>query len=110
MVRNSAAVVPIRQEITDETPVAMLTLGQLRAAWCADFEPMLVDHVEPSEKPKRKSHPENLLDREELAERLGVSVRSVDTLRQKKDFPELQLLESPRFVWADVLAFLRSSK
>lgn len=47
-----------------------------------------------------------LLDRSGLARALGCSVATVNRLRLEPDFPELRLVDAPRFVLADVLAWL----
>lgn len=52
--------------------------------------------------------PEGLLTVEQLVERLQVSERTIRTLR-KQGLPTVMVGESPRFVWADVLEFLRKN-
>ena len=50
-------------------------------------------------------HAEALVDRAELARRLGVSTRALDRLR-RDGLPELRVGDLPRWRWADVLAWL----
>jgi hypothetical protein len=48
-----------------------------------------------------------LIDRAEVARRIGISLRSLDTLRAK-GLPEIRVLpEAPRFDWFDVIAWLK---
>jgi predicted DNA-binding transcriptional regulator AlpA len=49
-----------------------------------------------------------LLDREGLANALGVSLPTVDKLKRKKDFPNIRVMDAPRFDLAEVRAFLRA--
>ena len=49
-----------------------------------------------------------VLDRNELAGALGISVSSLDRLRSERGFPELRIGEAPRFLLADVLTHLRN--
>ncbi|HEX3596825.1 MAG TPA: hypothetical protein VHU80_17065 [Polyangiaceae bacterium] len=49
-----------------------------------------------------------LLDREGCAAWLGVSARTLDTLRTRPGFPELRLGDSPRFEPDAVLAWIRT--
>ena len=49
-----------------------------------------------------------LLDRHGLAVALNLSTKSLDKLRDEKGFPELRLLDSPRFELAAVLEWLRT--
>lgn len=48
-----------------------------------------------------------LLDRQLMAKKLGICVDSLDKLRRKPGFPELRLLDSPRFELAAVLEWIR---
>jgi hypothetical protein len=49
-----------------------------------------------------------LLDRAGLAKALSCSTKTLDRLRSESGFPELQLLDSPRFELPAVLAWLRA--
>jgi hypothetical protein len=49
-----------------------------------------------------------VLDRAGLAKALSCSVKTLDRLRAEPGFPELQLLDSPRFELPAVLAWLRA--
>ncbi len=57
---------------------------------------------------ERPSQPA-LLDRAGLAQALGVSTRSLDTLRHE-GLPELRVGDAPRFDLPEVLAWLRSRR
>ncbi len=48
-----------------------------------------------------------LVDRTGLAKALSCSVKTLDRLRALPGFPELVLVDSPRFDVADVVAFLK---
>jgi hypothetical protein len=49
-----------------------------------------------------------LKDRAGLAQALSCSVKTLDRLREEPGFPELMLLDSPRFELAEVLRWLRA--
>lgn len=49
-----------------------------------------------------------LLDRQGLAKALSCSTKTLDRLRAEPNFPELQLLDSPRFELPNVLAWIRT--
>lgn len=49
-----------------------------------------------------------LLDRAGLARALSTSPATIDRLRSEPSFPEVRLIDAPRFVLADVLAWIRS--
>jgi hypothetical protein len=49
-----------------------------------------------------------LLDRSGLARALSCSVKTLDRLRAQPGFPELMVLDSPRFELAAVLTYLRA--
>ncbi|MBI3202638.1 MAG: hypothetical protein HYZ29_13955 [Myxococcales bacterium] len=49
-----------------------------------------------------------LLDRAGLARALSTSPATIDRLRSEPSFPELRLVDSPRFVLEDVLAWVRA--
>lgn len=54
------------------------------------------------------SPPPALLDRAGLARALSTSPATIDRLRAEPSFPEQRLLDAPRFVLADVLAWVRA--
>jgi hypothetical protein len=49
-----------------------------------------------------------LVDRDGLAKALSCSTRTLDRLRAEPGFPELQLVDLPRFCVADVVAWIRA--
>lgn len=59
--------------------------------------------------PARTRTPPQLLDREGLAQQLGVSTRMVDKLR-RQGLPTVWLGKCPRFVLTDVVAWLPRSQ
>lgn len=48
-----------------------------------------------------------VLDRNDLAAALGISLSSLDRLRAEPSFPELRIGDAPRFLLRDVLAHLK---
>lgn len=82
-------------------PVAALTVEQ--------FEQLMADALA-SARAMAEAEPPGpvLLDREGLARALGCSTGTVDKLR-KQGLPERRLGDSPRFVLAEVLAWLPST-
>lgn len=99
--RKTAAVVPIRAEVDDGTPIVVLSLGQLRGVFRELFDQQQAEAI-PTPQPVT-------LSGAQLAQRLGVSRTTVHRMRED-GCPCFRLGDTFRFELEPVLHWLRGRK
>ncbi len=111
--------------IAPDISVEPFTYDETQAVATPKMIANAVNHLKPlitriliavsAQPPQNRAEEENLLTREELAEKLQVGPTTLDLMRKEEGFPELHLTDARgrgcvRFVYSDVLKYLRKKQ